>query len=254
MADEPRAEEGALSNGAEGPTGGARLLAVAGLSVLVVLSGTLLNRAGSSPSPQTPPGSRVASGAWFCPHGGGSGWTGWIAVANPGRSPVRIRTTTYGAQGVALVRSFTLPPSHEAYREVPVTDPAASTEVEYVGGWVAAGAVVRSSGSDADVAAERCVAGRNRGWFLPDETTAADEKASIVVMNPYAAPAEFNVVIRTDLPRTVRPGPLTPVVLEPFTATSFKRAKSAPGRWDFNWVRASTPRAGSTMASRSSNS
>ncbi len=220
MADQ-RQDDGAVpSNGSRGPTGGARLLAVAGLAVLVVLSGTLLDRAGSSPPPPTPPGSRVASGAWFCPHGGGSGWTGWIAVANPGRSPVRVRTTTFGAQGVVLVRSFTLPPSREAYRQIPVTDPGASTEVEYVGGWVAAGAVVRSSGSGADVAAERCVAGRNRGWFLPDETTAADEKAAIVVMNPYGVPAEFNVVIRTDLPRTVRPGPLTPVVLDPFTATS----------------------------------
>jgi hypothetical protein len=207
-------------DGGQGPTQAARLLAVAALAVLVVLSGTLLTRAGSSPPRAAPAGSRVASGAWFCPHGGGQGFTGWISIANPGSASVRVRTTTFGANGPILVRNFMLAPSHESYRQIPVADPGASTEVEYFGGWVAAGSVIRSSGPDADVAASRCVGGRNRGWFLPDETTAADEKASIVVMNPYGAPAEFNVVIRTNLPRTVRPGPLSPVVLEPYRATA----------------------------------
>src|SRR5205823_4648925 len=91
---------------------------------------------------------------------------------------------------------------------------------EYFGGWVAAGAVLRSGGNAPDVAAERCVDGVNRAWLLPDETATADQRASLIVMNPYPTPAEFDVVIRTGEPRTVRPGELTPAVLAPHTAVS----------------------------------
>jgi hypothetical protein len=215
-----RGAEPALGAGERVLTPGVRVLGVAGLSLLIVLSGTLLTRAGTSPPPPPPPGAAVASGSWFCPHGGGSGWKGWIAVFNPGRAPVQVRTTTFDGGGPTLVRTFTLAPSREVYREVPVSDPASATQVEFFGGWVAAGAIVRSEGSSADVAAERCVDGYGRTWAMPDATTAVGEQAAVVVMNPYASAAEFNVVIRTDQPRTVRPGALTPVVLEPHRSTS----------------------------------
>ena len=217
---EPKPKRGSKPPSGPGPSTGVRLMAIAGLSALVLLSGTLLTRAGTSPPPPAPLGASVATGAWFCPHGGGPGWTGWIAIANPGPSPVRVRATTFGHAGVTIVHSFTVGASREVYRAVPVVDPASSTEVEYFGGWVAAGAVIRSSGASEDVAAERCVAGLRGSWSLPDATTATGEQASIVVVNPYASPAEFDVVIRTNAPRTIRPGALTPVVLKPRTATS----------------------------------
>lgn len=219
--DRPEAERLEPAHGAgAGPGTGVRLMAVAGLSALVLLSGALLTRAGTSPPPPAPSGDAVATGAWFCPHGGGSGWTGWIAIANPGTSPVRVRVTTFGHSGVTAIRTFSVGASREVYRAVPAGDPASSTEVEYFGGWVAAGAVIRSSGASPDIAAERCVAGLGGSWSMPDATTAAGEQASIVVVNPYASPAEFDVVIRTNGPRTIRPGALTPVVLKPHTATA----------------------------------
>jgi hypothetical protein len=220
--DHSPAIEAIVSADRGGPTltPGVRVLGVAGLSLLIVLSGTLLTRAGTSLPAPAPPGAAVASGSWFCPHGGGSGWKGWIAVLNPGKAPVQVRTTTFDAGGPALVRTFSLGPSREVYRSVPVNDPASATQVEFFGGWVAAGAIVRSEGSNADVAAERCVDGYGRTWAMPDATTATGEQAAVVVMNPYASAAEFNVVIRTDQPRTVRPGQLTPVVLDPHRSTS----------------------------------
>jgi hypothetical protein len=205
--------------------------AVAALAVLVVLSGALLGRAGTKAPPPTA-GARLVSGATFCPHGGGDGWKGWLAVVNPGSEPVNVRATTFAGSSIRLVRRFTLPAGREIYREIPVSDPASATEVEYFGGLVAAGTVVRSSGTNPDVAAERCVSTAGSNAFLPDETTAADEHASVIVMNPFADPAEFDVVIRTNLPRTVRPGPLTPAVLRPFSAVAIPIepwAREGPG-------------------------
>ncbi len=198
-------------------TAGARAGAVAALSVLVVLSGTLLGRAGTKPPPAGPAGQGVYSGAAFCPHGGGADWKGWLAVVNPTSRPVSVRTTTFAGTAVRLTRTFTLAPKHEVYREIPVSDPSSATEVEYFGGPVAAGAIVRSSGTNADVEAERCIDTVGADSYLPDETTAADEHTSAIVMNPFATPAEFNVVIRTNQ-RAVRPGPLTPAVLRPNSA------------------------------------
>ena len=200
-------------------TPGARAGAVVALSVLVVLSGTLLGRAGTKPAPTGPAGPLVYSGATFCPHGGGAGWKGWLAVANPDSTPVTVRTTTFAGTAVRLVRSFTLGPKRETYREIPVSDPSSATEVEYFGGPVAAGTILRSTGPNADVAAERCVDAAGSSSFLPDQTTAADEHTSAIVMNPFATPAEFDVIIRTNQ-RTVRPGPLTPAVLKPYSAVA----------------------------------
>src|SRR5438876_658154 len=74
------------------------------------------------------------SGAWFCPHGGGPNFRAWVVIANPGPSPVRIRLSDIRTG--ERPASLTLAPGHQAYREVPATDPADATEVEYFGGWV----------------------------------------------------------------------------------------------------------------------
>jgi uncharacterized protein DUF5719 len=195
------------------PRTAARLLVVALVATAVVGSGRLLTdagvRAAGGPDRAVP-----VTGAWFCPHGGGPGWSGWVIVTNPGRSTVHARVTTFGETGRAGVQSFDVGPSQEVYRKVPSTDPGAASEVEYFGGWVAASAVVRSVGDHADVAAERCVTALRGGWLLPDERTdpSQHEQASLVVMNPFATAAEFDVVIRTNT-RTIEPGDLKPFVL-----------------------------------------
>src|SRR5439155_14013427 len=106
---------------------------------------------------------------------------------------------------------FTVPAATEVYRSVPADDPAATSEVEYFGGWVGASVVVASDGSSR-LAAERCLGSAHRNWFLPDESAAAGETATLVVMNPYAEVAEFDVTLLTEQ-RTVRPGSLSPYVV-----------------------------------------
>ncbi len=208
-----------------GPRTGWRLLAVAALAALVVISGQALSDAGAR-KPAVAPATTLRTGAWFCPHGGGKDWKGWLTIANPGSAAVRVRVTTFGSDVPPVVRTYDVAARTEDVRDLDVTDPAAATEVEYFDGWVAAGMVVQSSGSAADAAAERCVAGLGNGWLLPDVTTSTDTTTSVVVVNPYDTLAEFNLVIRTNL-RKIAPGDLSPVVLQPRRSTSIDVGKWA---------------------------
>ena len=151
------------------------------------------------------------SGAWHCPHGGGEGWEGWVVLANPGPDPVRVRVTSMGAEGPTDTEALDVPPGRHVYRPVPAAEAGASTQVEYFGGWIGAEAVVRS-GSRA--AAARCAPAPRRGWFLPDQTTEKGRTSLVILMNPFAEPAEVDVVLRTER-RTVTPGALNPLVIGP---------------------------------------
>jgi hypothetical protein len=84
--------------------------------------------------------------------------------------------------------------------------------VEFFGGWVGASSVVRSD-APPGVAAERCEDGPRHTWYLLDQTTAAGDSSSVVVMNPFSADAAFDVVMRTEQ-RTIAPGALTPYILK----------------------------------------
>ena len=142
-------------------------------------------------------------------------------MSNPGPSPATVRVTTFGTKRVLARQVFDLGATREAYRMVPATEPGSSTEVEFFGGWVAATAVIESAGAHADVAAERCVPGLRSAWLLPDATTAIGETATLVVMNPFAADAEFDVILRTNV-RRIAPGDLSPVVLAPGTSVALR--------------------------------
>jgi Family of unknown function (DUF5719) len=222
-----RARAGA-AGGPAGPAGPAhvrgRLLAAALAVLLVIGVGVALDRGvGARAAPGgAATGITGSSGAAFCPHGGGEGWTGWVDVANPGRRPVRVRLTTFGPHGVLARSSFVLPPLSGAEREVPATDPGAATEVEYFGGWAAASAVVRSDGSPPSVAAERCAGAPSGRWYLPDTGTGSGQTAYLVVMNPFPQDAAFDVLLQTDRRSPVRPGPLTPYVLPAGTSVALK--------------------------------
>jgi hypothetical protein len=181
------------------------LLAVAGPAA--ALEGILGPKEAAS---ETPEG--TASGAWFCPHGGGDGWKGWVVIANPGTAPVGVRVTSLGQNGVQSVATFSIGPQRQVYRQVAAGNPASATEVEYFNGWVGASSVVRAGGPSAPVAAARCGVGPARAWYLLDQSTGRNESAFVTVMNPFAEEASFDVVISTER-RDVRPKPLSPFVL-----------------------------------------
>lgn len=188
-------------------------IVAAALAVAVGASAWLIDsrvgpRAQAAGSPQG-----FVTGAWFCPHGGSTGWRAWIVVANPGDEPVAVRVTSFTASGPGDSASFSVGAGRQVYREVAATDPSASTEVEYFGGIVGASAVIQA-GPTGGVAAEGCSIGPHRDWLLPDERTSVGETAYVVVMNPFAQDASFDVVIRSE-DREVRPTALTPFALGP---------------------------------------
>ncbi len=181
------------------------------VAALVVGSGMGMSSAlGPKALARGRPAGSVA-GAWFCPHGGGSGTTAWVVITNPGTFSAHVRMTGLSGPGAPQAEEFDVPAGRQVMKEVAASDDAASTEVEYFGGWVGAAAVVRSEKPEG-VAAERCVAAPHPIWYLPDETTGQSQNASIVVMNPFAVDAAFDVVVRTEQ-RVIRPGVLSPYVL-----------------------------------------
>ena len=193
---------------------GRRALALGILAAAVAASGAGLDRIGPRSAAATPPLASPQTGAWFCPHGGGPGWIGWLAVANPGSKAATVRVTSFGQGGAKTSQTFTLGPASQVYRAIDASEAGASTEVEYFGAWVAAATVVQARRPPLAVAAERCVDAPHSSWILPDESTSKGETARIVVMNPFDVVAEFSVVLSTEQ-RTIRPGSLTPDVLKP---------------------------------------
>lgn len=202
-----------------------RLGALVVLAALIAASGVFLDRVvGARAAPGTSVGTPSAagtafSGAWFCPHGGGQDWKAWVLVANPGDRPVHLRLTSFGASGETGRAEFDLASHRLAYRSVPATDAGAATEVESFGGWVGASTVVQSP-SPAGTASERCESAPSASWALPDGTTAGGNTTHIIVMNPFAQDATFDVTFFTDQRDPVRPGSLTPLVLPAGTSTA----------------------------------
>lgn len=220
MAD-PAGPQAALEPAARKPAPAVRgrVVGVALLAALLVGSGFALQRGvGAGPAPAGVGDDR--SGAWFCPHGGGEGYRGWIAVTNPESRPVRVRLTTLGAGGALERPTFTVPAGRQVIRSVPATRSEASTMVEFLGGWVAAGSILRGGSDPAYLAAERCAPGPRRTWYVPDTTTARGESSYLVVMNPFAQDAAVDVVIRTDKRGEIHPGALAPYVVPAGTSVA----------------------------------
>jgi hypothetical protein len=212
------------------PTRG-RVVLILVLVAVVAVSGFLLDRKGPR-ADVVGPIENTQTGAWFCPHGGAGGARGWVVVTNPGHQDVVVRVTTFGKNGVRARASLSVAAGHQVYREVPATEPGASTQVEYFGGWIGAAAVVQGPKSKPGLAGERCAPVSRRTWFLPDQPTGRDETAYAVVMNPFSTPAQFNVVIRTEQ-RTINPSSLTPFVLPPRSSVGIKLndyALESPGQ------------------------
>jgi Family of unknown function (DUF5719) len=169
----------------------------------------------------------AVSGAWFCPHGGGStGWRVAITIANPGESVVHFRLRTL--ETPAGVELEDLPPRSEVTLSLPPERRAGSTIVEYFGGWVAAGWTATGGGEERGTAAEPCLPRAGRTWLLPDGTTEQGQDAFVVVMNPFAADAVFTVQMVTE-DRRIRTRDWTDFVLPGGRSTVFDLNTKALG-------------------------
>jgi hypothetical protein len=202
------------------PNGGGPLASVPARAVVVVIvaavltgSGLVLDGVVGPKGPGRAVPSAGASGVLFCPHGGQSGWEGWVVVTNPGPGRVRVRLTELGDEGKRSVTTFGVGAERQVYRQVSADGPADATEVEYFGGWVGAAAILATNGSGG-IAAERCEPATHRNSFVLDLPTGSDQSSYLVVMNPFDEAAEFDVRLRTEQ-REVAAGALTPYVLPP---------------------------------------
>lgn len=165
------------------------------LATLVLGGGAAAARVGTAapPAAATP---TARSSEWLCPHGGGEGWTAVVVVANPGGNPVQARVTSLGPDAKPGEPStFTVPPGSELWHEVPAEQPASATYVEVFGGWASTSWLVRAADTEIGVGAEPCAPAGAPRWITTESTTQEGETAFLIVMNPYATGAVFDVVL-----------------------------------------------------------
>jgi hypothetical protein len=203
----------------------------AALVLVVSIAGAVYLQDGVGPKPSSAaPAPEAPSGAWFCPHGGGTDWEVTLEVANPGPNPVRVRVTRLGSAKPANPKSFTVAPGTELQLPAPADERGSSSVVEYFGGWVAAGWVAHAGGGEGGVAAEPCLAQGGDRWLVPDGSAAQSQDDYVVVMNPFSVDAVFTLTLYT----TKRPAPITPgdwtnVVLHPHRSEAFRLNPKALG-------------------------
>jgi hypothetical protein len=184
------------------------------LAAIVVIGGVAAERVGPASPAAAVPGAAVSS-VWLCPHGGGAGWKGTIALADPGSTPVDVRLTELGTGAPGPPVSLTVPAGHEVIRPVPADATADATYVEVFGGWIGAGWLVTGSGSTNGMGAEPCAPGAAASWYAVDSDTERGQRSYLVVMNPFSADAVFDVALfRPRLP-PVRSADWTDLTLGP---------------------------------------
>jgi hypothetical protein len=167
------------------------------------------------------------SGAWFCPHGGGEGYRGWVVVANPGAVPADLRLTTYAAGTDPAIGAATLEPGTHRYFEVGVSQMASASVVEFFGSEVGAGMVV--AGPDGrGLAAEPCSSRAGTTWYVSESSTLRGEEAHVVVFNPFATDAVVEVALLAGN-RMLRPSAFKGVVLGPGETRAFQLNRFALG-------------------------
>jgi hypothetical protein len=181
--------------------------------IVVVGGGIALDRGlGSAAAGTAVPGS-APSGAWSCPHGGGPKWKVQIHLANPGEAPVTARLTELTSGRPRRPLTLTIDPGTSRTVDVAAKTRAASTFVEFFGGWLAAGWVAQGGGGEIGVASEPCAPSAGRRWYAPDGTTEQGQDAYLIVMNPFDAPAAFDIVLLTKTRAPIRDSAVNDVVL-----------------------------------------
>jgi hypothetical protein len=187
---------------------------VALLTLLVLVAGGVALDRGLGPAAAgaASPGS-APSGAWSCPHGGGPKWTVQIHLANPGDVPVTARLTELTSGRPREPVTLSVDPGTSRTVDVVARSRAASTFVEFFGGWLAAGWVAQGGAGEIGVASEPCASSAGRRWYAPDGTTEQGQDAYLIVMNPFDAPAAFDVVLLTKTRAPIRDSTVNDVVL-----------------------------------------
>ena len=146
--------------------------------VAVVVAGVALDRLGARDLGETTPEAVAVTGSWFCPHGGGRDWSGWILVANPDDTAVQVRVTSYGEDGqVGEPQSFDLAGRATQRVDVPANQLGSGSLVEVFGGRGAAGWVIEAMG-EAQGAAAQDEGGTSSDEPTGDASTNADEAAN----------------------------------------------------------------------------
>ena len=208
---------------------GQGLLTIAAIAIIV--GGGFAFQRGLGPRARGPaPTGTVRSGAWFCPHGGGpKDWKATLYLANPGSGPVSARLSELSGKRPGSPKDVTVPPGATVAVSVPAVGREASTYVEYFGGWVAAAWVAQGGAGEIGVGAEPCAPTAERSWFAADGTTEQGEDAYLVVMNPFAVDAVFDVVLLTTKRAPIRNSKLTNRVLRPGRSVAFRLNAFAEG-------------------------
>jgi hypothetical protein len=198
---------------------GALTVALVGLVALVAVS---LERLGPKAPAVASPGV-APSGVWFCPHGGGPDWRASLYLANPGEGEVQARVTSLGSERAQPSETVVIEPDSEVRVSAPSGERGSATYVEYFGGWISAGWVTRGASGEAGIGAEPCAPAAGRSWFSSGVSTVQGERAYLVVMNPFASDAVFDVALYFAPPRNPgRDSELTDVTLDPGRSIGIK--------------------------------
>jgi len=173
----------------------------------------------------------VPSGAWFCPHGGGSqDWDVQLQLANPGPEPVPVRVRTIASTKPVPPEDHVVEPGTTLVIPVPGEGRERATTVEYFGGFVAAGWLSHAGEDASGVAAEPCLPDTGERWLLPDGTALEENDDYVVVMNPHATDAVISLTLLTDgRGEPVQTEEWTNVTLKPFHSRAFKLNDKALG-------------------------
>lgn len=191
-----------------------RLAVATGVAAAVVAGGVAMERRLGARPLEAPAPSPVASGAWYCPHGGGEGWQAWVVAANPGEVSAAIRLTTNVAGASPQVTEHTLEPGTSRHLEVPAPQMASASALEFFGTAVAVGMVAVPPGPGGGVTAEPCAARASSRWYIGEASTLRGEDAFLVIHNPFAQEAVVEVAL-TAGGSQIRQGRLKGVVLSP---------------------------------------
>lgn len=189
---------------------------------LIVMLGVSFDRLGVKPPPSASPGV-APSGVWLCPHGGGPDWEASLYLANPGDVEVQARITSLGQERAQAPKTVVVPAGGQVRVSTPAQERGSTTYVEYFGGWVSAGWVTRGASGEVGIGAEPCAPEPARSWFSSGVSTGQDEQGFLVVMNPFATDAVFDVALFFAPPRNpVRDSELMDVTLDPGRSMAIK--------------------------------
>jgi len=199
------------------------------LAALLVAGGAAARRAGPAGAPPAaPPATR--SGQWLCPHGGGSGWEAMIALANPGTQDVWARLTPLSEGKPGAPIEVTVPAGAQVLEPVPADSASSATYVEIFGGWASTGWLLRAASPAIGLGAEPCAPDGSTTWYAAEPTTQKGEAATLVVMNPFARVAVFDVVLYQPDQAPYRDPDWSDVQLKPGSSKALRIDRKVPGK------------------------